>query len=319
MGALYQSKLNINLPDLNLYKNAFLKKGVTLPLQVVGFEKNGLLDSLPKPEEENTGWPWTEEVAPARYDTNVNWPKISIVTPSYNQGQFIEQTIRSVLLQNYPNLEYIIIDGGSTDNTAGVLEKYGKWISYRQSEKDNGQSHAINTGFSIASGDYYAWVNSDDYYLPGALLDVAIAFINKKVDFIYGYAYNYITSQKKFELIKVPPFTDYFMRFPSLAQPSCFWSAAIHQPIWEELQCSLDYELWLRLVKGRSRLLIKKPLSVANVHDEAKTSNPKMKAAWHADHLLICSADAHGPVNDWNTRVLLNRVRLKILKWLKLY
>lgn len=100
-------------------------------------------------------------------------PKISIVTPSYNQGQFIEQTIQSVLGQFYAHLEYIILDAGSNDSTVRILEKYNSQVSYWHSKPDNGQSAAINEGFDRSSGDIIAWLNSDDYYLPFALNKVA--------------------------------------------------------------------------------------------------------------------------------------------------
>ena len=278
---------------------------------------DGILSELPAPGFQATGWPWTTQVNPAQYHSNTNWPKLTIVTPSYNQGAFIEQTIRSVLLQNYPNLEYIIIDGGSTDNTIDILKKYDKWISYWHSEKDNGQGHAINQGFSLASGTYYAWVNSDDYYTENTFFTVMSKFISSKCDFVYGYALDYIVKEKKFKpLSKVVPLSDYLIRFPSLAQPSCFWSASIHQPIWEELHCALDYELWLRIAKGRKKKLIKAPLSVANVHDDAKTHDPKMQQRWHADHLLICGEDAHGAVYNWDRLAIVNRVRNKVYRWL---
>jgi glycosyltransferase involved in cell wall biosynthesis len=106
------------------------------------------------------------------------FPKISIVTPSFNQGNFIEQTILSIIKQDYPNLEYIIIDGGSTDNTLDVIKKYEKYLKYWVSEPDNGQSHALNKGFSIATGEIYAYINSDDCLYPGTLLEVAKAFNN---------------------------------------------------------------------------------------------------------------------------------------------
>jgi len=106
-----------------------------------------------------------------------HWPRITIVTPSFNQGPYIEQTILSILDQGYPNLQYIVMDGGSTDETVSILEKYSDRISYWVSEKDNGQSHAINKGLALADGDIFNWVNSDDYLLPGALKTVAELFL----------------------------------------------------------------------------------------------------------------------------------------------
>lgn len=103
-------------------------------------------------------------------------PKISIVTPSYNQGQFLEQTIQSVLAQDYANFEYVVIDGGSTDNSVEIIKKYQKKIKYFESKKDRGQSHAINKGFAKTDGEIMAWLNSDDLYRPGALRLVASIF-----------------------------------------------------------------------------------------------------------------------------------------------
>src|SRR5436853_272146 len=99
-------------------------------------------------------------------------PKISIVTPSFNQGQFIEETIHSVLDQNYPNLEYLVIDGGSTDQTIDIIRKYETRLSYWESEKDRGQVHAINKRLARVTGDIFAFINSDDIYLPGTFATV---------------------------------------------------------------------------------------------------------------------------------------------------
>jgi glycosyltransferase involved in cell wall biosynthesis len=310
--------LKINLPDLKQYRHAAQASGVELPLRSVVSLPGGLLKHLPEIQPASTGWPWTEQVDPVIYQNRKNWPKLTIVTPSYNQGCFIEQTIRAVLLQNYPNLEYIIIDGGSTDETVTILKKYSNWVSYWVSEKDRGQGHAINKGFSLASGEYYAWINSDDYYLSNTFFKVMTAFTKTQVSFLYGYAKDYMVAERQYikNINKIPPFVDYLIRFPALAQPSCFWNAKIHQPIWEELNCAIDYELWLRIVKGNTRLRMKTPLSVANIHMDAKTADPKMQQKWHQDHLLICSEDAHGPALNWNRLAVINRIRNKLYKWL---
>jgi glycosyltransferase involved in cell wall biosynthesis len=127
-------------------------------------------------------------VAPLRPD-GLPWPRISIVTPSYNQGDFIEETIRSVLLQGYPNLEYIVIDGGSTDQTIDVIRRYEKWLAYWVSEKDDGQPQAINKGLSRATGELFNWINSDDLLLPGAL--AAIGGASRRDEAIAGAVLNF--------------------------------------------------------------------------------------------------------------------------------
>ncbi len=302
----------MNLPDLLAYRLNFTNKGFGLPLPVIEYNADGLLGTLPPTLPGKTGWPWDRQTSPAAYNEKITWPKLTIVTPSYNQAGFLEQTIRAVLLQNYPNLEYIIIDGGSNDGSLQIIEKYAPWISYYQSEKDEGQSHAINMGFSLSSGGYHAWINSDDYYLEGVFHKVITSFMKTGVDFVYGYGIdcNVLTGERKTN--RILPFTDYFIKIPGLIQPSTFWNARIHEPVWEELHCALDYELWLRLVKGHSRLLIKEPLSVAHTHDAAKTHSPNMKAQWEADHQKIWAADAHDTVHEWKRITFLNRLRTKL-------
>src|ERR1043166_2255932 len=112
------------------------------------------LKDLPDPLPNKAGWPWTEESNPPNNGTPVGpeWPCVTLVTPSFNQGEFIEETIRSVLLQGYPNLEYLVLDGGSTDNSVEIIKKYSPWLSYWVSETDAGQSDAVNRGLKRASG-----------------------------------------------------------------------------------------------------------------------------------------------------------------------
>jgi glycosyltransferase involved in cell wall biosynthesis len=303
----------VNLPDLIAYRSEFITKGVPYPLPSIAARQDGLLKVLPSPPEGKTGWPWTVETTPALYNERNSWPKLTIVGPSYNQGNFLEETIRSVLLQNYPNLEYIIIDGGSTDNSRAIIEKYAPWVNYWHSKMDRSHAHALNLGFSLASGDYGAWINSDDYYLPGVFKLVINKFIKTNTDFIYGYAYS-ITNGRERELIRVPPLLDYFIKIPTLAQAACFWRAAIHQPLWEELNMSVDYELWLRMVKGKKRKRLTQPLAALHVHPEAKTHNPRLKDKWEEDKQKMWAPDGHGAVPEWKRIVFLNRIRMKIYK-----
>jgi glycosyltransferase involved in cell wall biosynthesis len=125
------------------------------------------------------------------------YPKISIVTPSFNQGQFIEETILSVLNQNYPNFEYIIIDGGSTDNSVDIIKKYADKLTYWISEKDQGQGHAINKGLTHCTGEIFNWLNSDDYLEPGALHKIAEAFSDEQVQMVAGKVRIFSTSEEE--------------------------------------------------------------------------------------------------------------------------
>lgn len=142
------------------------------------------LELLPKLDTERQGFPWDEESDTSLYEDR-QYPKLSIVVPSYNQGHFIEETLRCILLQNYPNLELIVIDGGSTDKTIEVLKAYDEFIDFWVSEKDEGQSDAINKGLKRATGDWLAFMNSDDGYLKNAFATIFNA-LSTDVDFIYG-------------------------------------------------------------------------------------------------------------------------------------
>lgn len=133
------------------------------------------VESLPQPPRGRSGWPWTDQsadVPPTRPDRSP-WPRVSIVTPSYCQGAYLEETIRSVLLQGYPDLEYIVIDGGSTDGSVEIIKKYERWISYWISERDGGQADALNKGLRRSTGEIFQFINSDDVVAEGALPAVA--------------------------------------------------------------------------------------------------------------------------------------------------
>ncbi|MBI4973189.1 glycosyltransferase [Candidatus Roizmanbacteria bacterium] len=207
--------------------------------------------------------------------------KISIVTPSFNQGQYIEQTIQSVLNQNYSNLEYIVMDGGSTDNTLSILKKYEgklKWFS----EKDKGQSDAINKGLKMATGDVVAWLNSDDYYLPDTLQKVADEFErNMKVQWVTG---DYIIVDEKRKQIQsfVSSYKSLLRKQPTfnmlsfanfIIQPSTFWKREMLKKIGylrEEYHLCMDYDLWLRLMRSSPPSVITSPLSAFRIHGTSK-------------------------------------------------
>lgn len=147
------------------------------------------LSELPSPPEGKTGWPWTEETLTLfdQIQGGLDWARISIITPNYNYGHFLEETIRSILLQRYPNLEYIIIDGGSSDNSVEIIKKYEQWLTYWVSEKDQGQTNAINKGLEKCTGEIFNWINSDDQLAPGALYKVASLWQeNQQPDIIAG-------------------------------------------------------------------------------------------------------------------------------------
>lgn len=148
------------------------------------------LPELPSPPPGKTGWPWTQESQklPDKTPDGKPWPKVSIVTPSYNQGRFLEESIRSVLLQGYPDLEYIIIDGGSTDESVEIIKKYEHWLTYWVSEPDRGQSHAINKGLEKSTGQFFNWQNADDMLTPDSLAATAAAIVNHpEAGYIHGY------------------------------------------------------------------------------------------------------------------------------------
>ena len=147
------------------------------------------LADLPEVPSDRKGWPWTKEYVEGAGDLEgQDWPKLSVVVPSYNQGAFLEETLRSILLQGYPDLELFVMDGGSDDESVATIEKYGNWIEWWVSGKDGGQAAAINKGFERATGEILNWINSDDVFCPGAFHAAAqrLAREKGKAALIYG-------------------------------------------------------------------------------------------------------------------------------------
>jgi len=238
----------------------------------------GLLSELPFPPAGRTGWPWTEETDPVVYGvppiTGV-WPKITIVCPSFRQGSFIEETIRSVLFQNYPRLEFVVIDGGSDDETPVVLRKYTRWLAFWESTPDRGQSHALNKGFARATGELYGWINSDDYYLPGAFMTVARPYQAGRRALYYGDWLEKIGEDAGLTLHRERPCFAFQVAVGGRTLPShaAFWPAAVHQPFNEALRFTLDAEFFKRLTAGGVKPRhVPHPLGVFRQHEAAKSS-----------------------------------------------
>ncbi|MGB9763596.1 MAG: glycosyltransferase family 2 protein [Minisyncoccia bacterium] len=209
-----------------------------------------------------------------------SWPKISIVTPSYNQAEFLERTILSVLNQNYPNLEYIIIDGGSTDGSVEIIKKYEKYLSYWVSEKDRGQAHALNKGFEKATGDLVGWQNSDDIYLPGAFRKVAEVYRNNpNYDVYFGNIY-FIDEEdniiRDLRFVKFSPFSLIY-EGTVLANQAVFLNKKIFKKygyLDENYKFAMDYEFWVR-IRYAKFYFIREFLGSFRLHKEAKTSKIK--------------------------------------------
>jgi glycosyltransferase involved in cell wall biosynthesis len=240
------------------------------------------LDELPPPPAGKKGWPWTESPpTPGTLPKIVrdSVPSISIVTPSYNQAQFIEESIRSVLLQGYPNLEYLILDGGSCDGSVEIIRKYEEHLSFWVSERDNGQSDAINRGFCRCTGELMNWLNSDDVLVPGALLAVAEAARSEPEAGVYVGAAKRIDAQGRtlkerwptLEQVNHP--LDWNRNY--FSQPAAFFRRAVWQaagPLKVQLNFALDVDLWIRFAQHCRFTLVPQVLALDRDHAGAKTT-----------------------------------------------
>lgn len=211
----------------------------------------------------------------------LNYPKISIVTPSFNQGPYLEQTIQSVLDQNYPNLEYIIIDGGSTDESVEIIKKYERYLAYWVSEPDKGQSDALNKGLAKCTGAVFNWINSDDYLEPGALYTVAQAFVNNPHALqVCGYTRLFEDGTDKTVLkhrCELFESTEKTIIQQRINQQGAFYNLQTIQQLGNinsTLHYVMDLELWLKFLScyGQDRIiLIDDLLAHFRLHPNSKT------------------------------------------------
>lgn len=205
-------------------------------------------------------------------------PLVSIITPSYQQDKFIEETIESVLSQDYPNLEHIVIDGGSTDGTVEILKSYDhlgerfRWVS----EKDRGQSHAINKGLAMAKGEIIGWLNSDDTYMPHAVKRAVSALQqNPQWGMVYGRA-NYTDEQNQvIGPYPVEPFQlNRLYETCFICQPAAFIRKEVFDRVGgidESFHFCMDYELWMRISKHYPISFIEDVLATSRMHKDSKT------------------------------------------------
>jgi len=241
------------------------------------------LAELPPPPPGKSGWPWTVETQqlPSVRRDGSRWPRISIVTPSYNQRMFIEETIRSVLLQGYPNLEYVIMDGGSTDGSVQIIRKYQPWLAYWISEKDAGQVAALNKGLSQATGAYLNWLNSDDSLLPNALEAIAsIAQLAPDADLISGARLHKDAGDvlRGCQATWMEDWPFYLSGLSDFPQEATFFSRSIWEKIGkldERLNYMFDVAFFSLALRGsRYVALTSAPISAMHVYSSQKTRRP---------------------------------------------
>lgn len=217
--------------------------------------------------------------------TTTSYPRISIVTPSFNQARFLEVTILSVLNQKYPNLEYFVMDGGSTDGSVEIIQKYASQLTYWESKPDRGQSHAINKGWRMATGELIAWLNSDDAYTPGTLFEVAevwqkdksVGFINGISEFIdefgeptgklFGAEFNVLNALLSYH--------------NKTAQQSTFISRSVIEKVGylnENYQMAMDWDLWFRIGLEYRTIFVNKVWSKYRIWSDTKTEKLRLSS-----------------------------------------
>ena len=216
---------------------------------------------------------------------------VTIVTPSYNQAAYLEQTLTSVLEQDYPRLEYLVVDGASTDGSVEIIKKYADKLTWWVSEKDSGQAEAINKGLSLAKGDILAWLNSDDYYLPGAISAAVKVFQdNPDVVLIYG---NMLAVDERGQTTNLLSYSQLTLEdllcFQIIGQPAVFFRREAFEGAGQlntTYHCFLDHHLWLRIALQGRILHVDETWAAARYHSQAKNRARPIEFSREAFRLL---------------------------------
>jgi glycosyltransferase involved in cell wall biosynthesis len=236
---------------------------------------------LPTPIARRSGWPWETGGTTATPPPAAGAPRITVVTPSYNQGAYVERTLRSVLLQHYPNLEYIVIDGGSTDESSSVIKHYESHLASWVSEPDGGQADAINKGLRMATGEIVCWLNSDDFYFPGTL-DLVASILGRDTGHValvgdclrvHQDGTPPILLEASFEsrerLVA-------FWKGYRMHQPSIFWRREVTEQIGllnDRLDYAFDFDYWARIAEHHDFCEVDATLAGTLYHSAAKTGD----------------------------------------------
>ena len=225
-----------------------------------------------------TGWPWTRPGGKPAFHRG-KAPRITVITPSLNQAKYLEETLRSVLLQGYPDLEYIVVDGGSTDGSVEILERYASALDYWVSEPDRGQAHAINKGLERATGEIVGWLNSDDLLLPGSLERIAARFVRAPEVMVVAGLRKVIDARGAplRNWVRDPPIARYLRRYCCVAQETVYWRREVSDRLGllaESFEYALDYEYWLRMLDAGYELTqVPHYLAAVREHPESKSAN----------------------------------------------
>lgn len=222
------------------------------------------------------GW---ESHKNTQYSTSENWPSISIVIPSFNQGNYIEITLLSLIAQEYPSLEIIVMDGGSTDQTVDILKQYNEHLHFWVSEKDNGQSDAINKGIAKCTGDLFNWLNSDDYLMPNALKAVGLSYMVNKAPALSGPIFNLRDNKLVSVIPPVKRHPDIFntIHYTGFNQPGFFYETEIVKELKgvdEYFHYGMDLDLWNRFLftYGQDDVqTVDAHIAAFRLHEESKT------------------------------------------------